>query len=324
MNEWSRRTRLDSSLFDRLGAVLDPTRGRILLLLERHELNVGELCAVLQAPQPTVSRHLKGLGDHGWVASRAEGTSRHYRFVDPDEPGQRELWRLLRSEIEDSAEAEQDVARARSVLAERRTRSEAFFAGAAGEWDALRAELFGARSDLLALPGLLDPRWRVGDLGCGTGVLSAALAPFVARVIAVDRSPEMLKAARGRLRDVANVELRRGELEALPIDGGALDAAVMALALSSVEDPPAALEEAVRVLRRPGRLLVVDMAEHGREDLRDRFGHAWQGFSETRLAGWMRKAGLSRVRVVRLPPDPDAKGPQLLVAAGEAAEEKVE
>lgn len=286
--------------------------------MERHELNVTELCSVLQLPQPSVSRHLKALSGRGWVVSRAEGTSRHYRAADSLDPSSRALWRIVRREVEGAAEAEQDAARADRVLAERRTRSEEFFAGAAGEWDALRAELFGARSDLLALPGLLDPEWRVGDLGCGTGAIAAALAPFVAEVVAVDRSREMLSAARSRLGDAGNVELRRGELKSLPIDDGTLDAGIMALVLSSVAEPNAALSEARRVLRPRGRLLIVDMVEHGREEYRDRFGHAWQGFSEARLGAWMEEAGLRRVRMVRLPPDAQARGPQLLAAAGEA------
>lgn len=308
-----------ATLFGALAAPLEETRSRILLLLERQELNVSELCAVLQLPQPTVSRHLKALAEHGWVQARSEGTSRPYRRSSSLEPAARRLWKLLQAELEGSPAAERDAERMAAVLAERRSRSEAFFASAAGEWDALRDELFGRRSELLGLPALLDPDMVVGDLGCGTGALSAALAPFVARVVAVDRSREMIAAARRRVRGLVGVELRQGALEALPIEDGELDAAALSLVLSSVEDPVAVLAEAARALRPGGRLLVMDMAEHGREEYQARFGHARLGLAPDALAEWLEEAGFRRARTVRLPPDPGARGPQLLACSAERA-----
>ena len=302
-------------IFDRLSALADATRSRLLLLLERHELTVGELCQVLQLPQSTVSRHLKLLGDEGWAVARAEGTSRRYRMpVDRMDPAQRQLWSMVRPEVASMPHAARDAERLRSVLAERTTRSREFFSAAAGEWDRVRAELFGRRADLHALLGLLDERWTVGDLGCGTGQLAESLAPFVARVVAVDASPEMLDAARARLAEVPNVETRAGTLEALPVDDGALDAAVVFLVLHYVAEPAAALAEAARALRPGGRLLVVDMAPHDREEYRHAMGHLWQGFAPEELRGWAADAGLTGFRYVPLPPDPAAKGPALFAA----------
>ena len=302
-------------IFDRLSALADATRSRLLLLLERHELTVGELCQVLQLPQSTVSRHLKLLGDEGWAAGRAEGTSRRYRMpVERMDPAQRQLWSMVRSEVAAMPHAAHDAERLRSVLAERTTRSREFFSAAAGEWDRMRAELFGRRADLHALLGLLDERWTVGDLGCGTGQLSESLAPFVGRVVAVDASPEMLDAARARLAECPNVETRAGTLEALPVEDGALDAAVVFLVLHYVAEPAAALAEAARALRPGGRLLVVDMAPHDREEYRHAMGHLWQGFDPEALRGWATDAGLTGFRYVPLPPDPSAKGPALFAA----------
>src|SRR5690606_30036240 len=116
--------------------------------------------------------------------------------------------------------------------------------------------------------GLLDEGWTVGDLGCGTGQVAASLAPFVARVVAVDESAAMLAAARGRLGGVGNVEVRAGELESLPLDDAELDAAVVFLVLHYLSDPGAALREVARVLRPGGRVLVVDMMPHEREEYR--------------------------------------------------------
>ena len=304
-------------IFERMSALADSTRSRLLLVLERNELTVGEMCAVVQLPQSTVSRHLKTLSDEGWVTSRAEGTSRRYRMsADRLEPAARRLWMLVRESVSTLAAAEQDGVRLRSVLAQRSTRSQEFFSTAAGQWDRLREELFGRRADLLGLLGLLDPAWTIGDLGCGTGQVSASLAPFVRRVVAVDSSAAMLGAARTRLAGMETVEVRTGELEALPVDDGELDAALLFLVLHYVAEPAAALAEARRALKPGGVLLIVDMTPHDREDYRQVMGHVWLGFGAEQLDGWLREAGFAETRYVPLPADPAAKGPALFAARG--------
>ncbi len=306
----------------RLGALADHTRARLLLALERHELTVGELRQVLQLPQSTVSRHLKTLADDGWVTSRAEGPSRRYRMAALAAPVRR-LWTAVRDQLRDTPAARQDAHRVEGVLAQRRTTSEEFFAGAAGQWDALRAELFGQRADLHALLGLLDDRWTVGDLGCGTGQLSEALAPFVSGVVAVDASRAMLAAARKRLQTVSNVELRAGALEALPTADGELDAAVLSLVLHYTVEPAAALAEAARALRPGGKLLIIDMLPHDREEYRARMGHVWLGFGREQLAEWLREAGFDNVHHHALSADPAAKGPALFVASARRAADTI-
>jgi ArsR family transcriptional regulator len=174
--------------------------------------------------------------------------------------------------------------------------------------------MFGRASYLHALPGLLDPEWVVGDLGCGTGQVAATLAPFVTQVIAVDRSDDMLQAARRRLSDQPNVEVRRGELEALPIHDGALDAATLLLVLHHLPDPAQALAEAARVLRPGGRVLISDMLPHDREAYRQQMGHVWLGFGADALQKMLGSAGFDQVRIASMPTDPDAKGPALFVA----------
>ena len=177
------------AILDHLSALADTIRSRILLLLDRHELSVSELCAIMQLPQSTVSRHLKALADSGWIVSRAEGTSNVYAMARDDMDGPtRRLWLLVREQVGPTAAATQDERRLRRVLLERRTKSQEFFASSAGHWDKVRDELFGNRFHFAALAGFLDASWVVGDLGCGTGQLSAALAPFVSRIVAVDAS----------------------------------------------------------------------------------------------------------------------------------------
>jgi len=172
----------------------------------------------------------------------------------------------------------------------------------------------GERFHLAALPAFADAEWTLGDLGCGTGQLTAALAPFVARVIAVDGSAAMLQAAKRRLQGLTNVDLRRGELEALPIDDARLDAATMALVLHHLPEPDRALREVARVLKPGGRLLIVDMLPHDRESYRQQMGHVWLGFSEEHVRRILDDSGFGEVRIVPLSPDPKSKGPGLFVA----------
>jgi ArsR family transcriptional regulator len=304
-----------STIFSRMDALSDPIRSRLLLLLERHELTVNEIRSVLQLPQSTVSRHLKVLADNGWVLSRAEGTSRQYKGDDKLDSSSRKLWQLVREQVVATSAASNDSRRLQAVLAHRRSRSQKFFSSAAGRWDRLRIELFGRRADLLGLLGLLDEKWIVGDLGCGTGQLTESLAPFVGHVIAVDDSAAMLNAARKRLASMSNVDVRNGRLESLPIEDGSLDAALLFLVMHYVPEPDAAIAEAHRVLKPGGRLLIVDMMPHDREDLRHDMGHVWSGFSADTIEELFEGAGFSGVRYHPISPDEAAKGPTLFAAA---------
>jgi ArsR family transcriptional regulator len=310
-----------SSLLDSFSALADQTRCRMLALLDQQELTVSELCAVMQLPQSTVSRQLKTLGDAGWVSSRRDGTSRYYALgIDRRDDARAQIWQLTRQQLAGRAGVEQDARRLARVLAQRSETSQQFFATAAGEWDRLRDELFGGQFSVQALLGLLPPDWIVGDLGCGTGTVLSAIAPHVARVVGVDASDEMLASARARVRDLTSVELRRGSLESLPLADASLDAAVMMLVLHHLPTPAAALGEAARVLKPGGRLLIVDMTPHEREEYRQQMGHVWLGFSDDQMRRLLEAAGFTSIRIVALAPATDAKGPALF-AAGAAKSE---
>src|SRR5687768_5830366 len=305
------------AILDHMSALSDPTRCRMLLLLEKHELTVTELCAVLQMPQSSVSRHLKTLADDDWVTSRRDGTSRFYSMpVDDLDSGAKRLWPLIREQVTGTTAAGQDDRRLRGVLTRRRAKSQEFFASAAGEWDRLRGDLFGDTFFLWAVLGLIDPALVVGDLGCGTGQLTETVAPYVRRVISVDSSADMLDAARQRVGNARNVELRQGDLESLPIDNGELDAAMLSLVLHYSPAPARALADVSRVLRPGGRVLVVDMLPHDRQEYQQQMGHVWLGFSEKQITRFLGGAGFGDVRVRALPADPDAKGPALFAAVG--------
>ncbi len=303
------------ALFDRLSELGDPVRCRLLLALDAEELTVSEICQVMQLPQSTASRHLRVLVDGGWVTGRRDGTSRRYRgAVDRQPETARELWALVAGALSGSRAAANDRRRLRDVVARRQSRSQEFFSTAAGRWAELRRQLFGQRFETEALVSLLDPEMTIGDLGCGTGELTEILAAGAGRVIAVDESEAMLKAARRRLNGRGNVELRRGRIESLPVADGELDAATLILVLHHLAEPATAIAEATRALAPGGRLLVVDMLPHERDEYRQQMGHVWLGFDPAELSGWLRTAGLSSVRSRPLPTDVDAKGPALFAA----------
>jgi ArsR family transcriptional regulator len=309
-----------SPLLDELSLLADPTRARILVVLDAAELTVAELCEVVLLPQSTVSRHLKTLADAGWVDARRNGTSRYYgSTVGRLDDHARRLWELVRGELGSTPTADQDRRRLTRVIERRSIASAAFFASAADEWEALRADLFGATSHLRLLPALIDPDAVVADLGCGSGQVALALAPFVERVIGVDASPEMLAVARARTASQPSVELRPGSLEALPIADGAVDVALCVLVLHHLPDPARALAEAARILAPGGRLVVADMLPHEQEQYRRAMGHVWLGFARGEIEAAIAGVGLAAERFCELPAEDGARGPGIFVCTARRA-----
>ena len=305
-----------------MDCLADPMRLRLLRILERHELGVADLCDVLQSPQSTVSRHLKLLLDQHWVQSRRQGTNHLYEMIlDELVPAARKLWVLTREQMESWATLGQDELRLQRRLSQREEDSQSFFAGAAGEWDRIRSELYGHRFDLHAVLPLLPCNWVVADLGCGAGDLAALLARHVKSVIAIDNSAEMLKTAKKRANGLTNLDLRRGDLTALPLKDGEADAALMILALTYVANPQAALTEMTRAINPGGRAVVIDLLRHDREDFRRQLGQKWPGFEAGALERMLSTAGLKNITVTPLPPDRDAKGPALFMATGQKTEQ---
>lgn len=303
-------------IFGWMAALNDPTRARLLRVVEQNELNVSELSAVLQLPQSTTSRHIKALVGGTWLSSRREGTSRHYRLDEATlQAAQRRLWNLLREGLASDQQVANDDERLQRVLFERQQKGQDFFADSARHWDRLRAEMFGSEFELRLLAALLPEHAIVCDLGCGTGRMTELLSPFAQHVIGVDASEAMIEAARQRLRPSTNTTIHRAQLKELPLDDDSIDVALMVLVLHYVSDPLAALKEAERVLRPGGKLVLVDMQPHDRTDYRPQMGHLWQGFAPEQVKEWFSEAKFGDVNYTRLPPERSAKGPPLFVSS---------
>ncbi len=298
-----------------LASLGDMVRLRLLRVIEREELSVGELSKILQLPQSTVSRHLKLLYENGWIIRRASGPASFFR-VDPKQVSAdaTELWRVVQKQLGPATTLADDDHRLTEVLAERSTDSKAFFGRIVGDWDRLRGELFGESFAAEALLSFLDPGWVIADLGCGTGMTTEQLAPVVRRVIAVDREPEMLNTARRRLEKFDNVEYHQDDLTALSIADGSVDAAIVVLVMVYMTEPEAATREVARILKPGGHAMLVDLVAHDREVYLHTMGHKHLGFNEAAVRRWAEGAGLSDVRYRRLRADTRAKGPGLFVA----------
>ena len=311
---------LDMPLADRLAVLGDTVRLRMLRVLETQELSVGEVSKVVQLPQSTASRHLKALADTGWVMRRTDGPATPYRLVmDALDLPARGVWQAVREQAGSQPELSEDASRLAAVLAERRMNSQGFFGRVAGEWDNLRAQLFGDRFMLPALLALLPRNWVIADVGCGTGNAAELLAGHAERVIAIDRSKPMLDAARRRLEGLANVEFVEGDAGHWGVPAHSVDAAVAVLLLHHVDEPFALFKHAARCLRtsrQGGRLVVVDMLEHDRQEYKHTMGHRWLGFGQEQIKRWFIEAGFTHVAFQELPRDAEGKGPGLFAAIG--------
>jgi ArsR family transcriptional regulator len=296
-----------SALYRLLG---DDARLRLLRLLALDRLNVTELTGILGLAQSGVSRHLGLLKDGGLVSEEREAGFTYYRIA-PDVcdgsngastrlgAGHAALWRLLQDQF-DRASAT-DIGRADSARLEevRRLRKENFETH--GGPDTNERQLVPGRSWAAwarALGHLLPPVV-VADLGCGEGYLTVETSRWASRVIAVDRSAEVLKRARALAtrRRVSNVTWKRGELETLPIRDETVDVALFSQALHHADDPSRALQEAVRILVPGGRVLLLDLREHGETWVRARLGDQWLGFTREGLEALLEGAGLTGVKV---------------------------
>ncbi len=289
-----------ATLIDILRALADPTRLRIMRLLTRMELAVGELAQVLDQSQPRVSRHIRILAEAGLAERRREGSWVFVRGVPGtgDVPLAGAVARLIdRGETGDlafAAQAEADRLRLGQIRHAREARAADYFARHAAQWDVLRSLHSADATVEAALRDLLGaPLGRVLDVGTGTGRMAELFEPTADTVVALDNSPEMLRLARARLQHLApgRVELVQGDFAELPFADAAFDTVLFHQVLHYAQSPEAVLAEAARVTRPGGRVAIVDFAPHDREDLRDAQAHVRLGFADEQVRGLMTAAG---------------------------------
>ncbi|MEZ5320199.1 MAG: metalloregulator ArsR/SmtB family transcription factor [Vicinamibacterales bacterium] len=299
----------------------DDTRLRLLRLLAREPLNVSELTAVLGVAQSGVSRHLGLLREAGLVVEQRAGAFTWYRLSDQVEAGGAAddgFWAWLRRTFDAGGpERRADDARLEEI---RRLRKENFAQHGAGDE---RRQLVPGRSWAAwsrAMAFLL-PAVDVADLGCGEGYLTLEAARWARRVIAVDRSADVLARARAlaRRRRIRNVTWKRGELEHLPLGDATVDVALLSQALHHAEHPDRALAEARRILRPGGRLVALDLRAHEEGWVAQKLGDRWLGFGDDELRALVAGAGFTGVDVrvgTRRAGDPFT----VLIASGTAGE----
>jgi ubiquinone/menaquinone biosynthesis C-methylase UbiE/DNA-binding transcriptional ArsR family regulator len=273
-----------------LHTLADPTRVRLLALLEREELTVAELASITRLAQPRVSTHLSKLKEAELVLDRRAGVSAYYRFNEENlDPGEQRLWITLRDSTDDPL-LRQDAERLPTVLSAR-ANNQNWADSVAGDmerhyspgrtWEAL------ARS---ALP-LLAPG-EVLDIASGDGVLAELLAPHSKKYICLDSSSKVVIAASERLRKLPHVEVIEGDMQALPFDAARFDLVLLMHALTYADKPSLSIFEAGRVLKKNGRLLLSCLAKHEHRAVVTPYGHVNLGFTERELRKFTEKAGL--------------------------------
>jgi ArsR family transcriptional regulator len=299
----------------------DPTRLRILALLEHEELAVQELMDVLGMAQSRVSRHLAILREAGLLRDRRDGTYVFYHFEAPDDGPWREAWELVKRSLLGDSAIERDAAALGQVMQARTARTRSFFDSVGPEWDAVRKVFNDDALRARAIARLVPPDLLVADIGTGTGILASELARLGLRVIAIDNSSRMLDAARAKLEHggATGVEIREGDVSSLPLADSEVDAALAHMVLHYLPSPGEAIREMARVVKAGGSVIVVDFVEHQHEWMRQELGVHWLGFREEEVEGWFEAAGLAALhREVHQAPSAGRDLPATFIASARA------
>ena len=284
-----------STLIAALEAAGEITRIRLLALLSEAELTVSELVTILGQSQPRISRHLKLLAEAGLIERHREGAWAFFRLADRGATGEVAQAVVGRLDRADPLLAT-DHARLAEVRQGRAEQAARYFAEQAADWDRIRSLHVPEERVEAALRDIVGDRHfhAVLDLGTGTGRMLELLAAHANRAVGLDQSPAMLNVARARLDHAGfrNVQLRQGDIYALPVERDGYDLVVIHQVLHYLDDPARALREAVRTLRPGGRLVIIDFAPHELEFLREKHAHRRLGFSHDEIAALLEEIGL--------------------------------
>jgi ubiquinone/menaquinone biosynthesis C-methylase UbiE len=300
-----------------LRALSDPTRLRLMALLRRDELSVQELQEITSLGQSRISTHLGLLLEAGLAQSRREGKRIFYR-LNSELDGEEEYLNLAVRGAQELPEHAADRINLKRILNRRRDAAQVYFNQIAGRFD----RVYGPGRSWQGFGHLLLrilPPLVVADLGSGEGLLSELLARSCKRVIAVDNSEKIVSfgAAKAKRNNLKNLEFRLGDLQTPPIEPGSVDLAILSQALHHAEDPALAIAAAYRILREPGRIMVLDLLKHSFDEAHKLFGDRWLGFAESDLHNWLESAGFRRIEISVVAREEEPPYFQTILGSGE-------
>jgi ArsR family transcriptional regulator len=302
-----------ASTLKSLRLAADPSRLRLLLLLEREELSVAELQDILAQGQSRISTHLAQLKQAGLVDDRREGKNAYYRLTAPAE-----LMNLLRTASGEVPEAAEDQQALRLALRKRQDQMRRYFDELAGKFGRQYMPGRSWKGVAEALLKLMPPMV-IADLGAGEGTISQLMAQRAKKVIAIDNSEKMVEFGTelARKHGIGNMEYRLGDLEDVPIRAGTVDLAFLSQALHHARHPHRAVEEARRILKPGGRIAVLDLNRHHFEEAREMYADVWLGFTELELERYLKDGGFRNVETAVVYKEPEAPYFETLLGTGE-------
>jgi ubiquinone/menaquinone biosynthesis C-methylase UbiE/DNA-binding transcriptional ArsR family regulator len=307
-----------SSTLKSLRALSDPTRLRIVALLEKEELSVNELQEITRMGQSRISTHLGLLQDSELVQSRREGKRTFYRLHPESNDGAAEFIDLAIRGAKELPDHESDQINLKRILNRRREQAQVYFNQIAGRFD----RVYGPGRSWQAFGHLLLrilPPLVVADLGAGEGLVAELLARRSKKVIAVDNSEKIVEfgATKAKKNNLKNLEFRRGDLQNPPIEANSVDVAILSQALHHAEDPAKAVAAAYKILKPHGQILILDLAKHNFENSRELYGDRWLGFPESDLHRWLENAGFKKIEISIVAREEEPPHFETMLASGE-------
>ena len=287
-----------SATLKSLRALSDPTRLRIVALLEKDELSVNELQEITRLGQSRISTHLGLLQDSALVQSRRDGKRTFYKLNENADATAREFIQLAIRGAKELAENSHDQINLKRVIARRKEQAQVYFNQIAGRFD----RVYGPGRSWQAFGHLLLrilPPLVVADLGAGEGLLSELLARRAKRVIAVDNSEKIVEfgKAKAKKNGLKNLEFRQGDLQNPPIEPNSVDLVILSQALHHAEIPADAIVAAHKILKPRGQILILDLLKHNFDKARELYGDRWLGFAESDLHHWLENAGFKKIEI---------------------------
>ncbi len=306
-----------SATLKSLRALADPTRLRIMALLEKDELSVNELQEITRMGQSRISTHLGLLQDAALLQSRREGKRTFYKLNENADEVAREFIQLAVRGAKETNERAADQLNLKRVLARRSEQAQVYFNQIAGRFD----RVYGPGRSWQAFGHLLLrilPPLVVADLGSGEGLLSELLARRCKKVIAVDNSEKIVAfaAAKAKKNGLKNLEFRLGDLENPPIDPQSVDLAILSQALHHAAVPAAAISSAHKILRVGGQIMILDLLQHGFDKARELYGDRWLGFTDSDLHRWLEEAGFKKIEISAVAREEQPPHFQTILASG--------